>query len=75
MADSEMIAFTLKALKNSGVDTECGACMEVAFTGVTTNQHTCQRDTAVPVVTFLDIENDELQRGKLGALDAIKDRD
>ena len=33
------------ALRNSGVDVECGACMEVAFTGVTTNQHTCKTRT------------------------------
>lgn len=33
---------TIRALKNYGADTKCGACMEVAFTGVTTNQHTCQ---------------------------------
>lgn len=36
------VAGTIQALKNSGIDTECGACMEVAFTGVTTNQHTCE---------------------------------
>lgn len=32
---------TIKALKNSGIDTTCGACMEIAFTGITTNAHTC----------------------------------
>jgi hypothetical protein len=32
----------LRALKNYGADVECGACMEVAFTGCTTNQHTCR---------------------------------
>lgn len=31
----------ITALENSGIDVECGACMEVAFTGVTTNVHTC----------------------------------
>lgn len=31
------------ALKNSGVDIMCGACMEVAFTSVSTNSHTCSR--------------------------------
>lgn len=31
----------IKILTNLGVDTSCGACMEVAFTGVTTNSHTC----------------------------------
>jgi len=39
--DGEM--YTLAALRNSGVDVECGACMEVSFTGVTTNTHTCER--------------------------------
>lgn len=31
----------LQALKNYGADIECGACMEIAFTGATTNEHTC----------------------------------
>jgi len=31
----------ITALKNVGIDTECGACMEIGFTGVTTNLHTC----------------------------------
>jgi hypothetical protein len=35
--------FALAVLRNVGVDTECGACMEIAFTGVTTNQHDCKR--------------------------------
>ena len=35
----------LAVLRNSGIDTECGACMEVAFTGVTTNQHECWEAT------------------------------
>lgn len=39
---ADPVAYVITALKNSGVDTECGACMEVAFTGVTTNAHTCQ---------------------------------
>ena len=37
--DGEVIAM----LRNVGVDVNCGACMEVAFTGVTTNAHTCQQ--------------------------------
>lgn len=41
--------FTLKALKNSGIDTECGACMSVAFTGTNVNEHTCE-PKPVPVV-------------------------
>lgn len=28
------------ALKNVGIDAECGACMEIFFTGCTTNEHT-----------------------------------
>lgn len=32
----------LQALKNYGADTNCGACMEIAFTGVTTNEHSCK---------------------------------
>lgn len=35
------VDFALHTLRNSGIDTECGACMEVAFTGVTTAPHTC----------------------------------
>jgi hypothetical protein len=33
----------LQVLKNVGVDIDCGACMEIAFTGVTTNTHDCDR--------------------------------
>lgn len=29
----------LQILKNMGIDTKCGACMEIAFTGVTTAAH------------------------------------
>jgi hypothetical protein len=36
------LADVVKVLRNHGVDTECGACMEVAFTSVTTNAHTCK---------------------------------
>lgn len=32
---------TLWALKNSGIDISCGACMSVAFSGSTTASHTC----------------------------------
>lgn len=42
------IQFTLGevilALKNSGINTECGACMEVAFTGSSPNEHSCGGD-------------------------------
>jgi hypothetical protein len=40
------VEFALSALANYGADITCGACMEVAFTGVTTNVHTCK---CVPV--------------------------
>jgi hypothetical protein len=36
---------TIQALENMGIDTSCGACMEIAFTSVTTHQHTCERRT------------------------------
>lgn len=35
----------LHALQNCGADTDCGACMEIAFTGATTNQHTCKGES------------------------------
>lgn len=31
----------IQLLKNVGMDTDCGACMEIAFTGITTADHTC----------------------------------
>jgi predicted RNA-binding Zn-ribbon protein involved in translation (DUF1610 family) len=37
----EQPAETLAALRNMGHDVTCGACMEVAFTGVTLAAHTC----------------------------------
>jgi ribosomal protein L37AE/L43A len=33
----------LKALRNMGHDTTCGACMSVAFTGTSTGIHTCKK--------------------------------
>ena len=33
----------LKALRNMGHDTTCGACMSLAFTGTSTGQHTCKK--------------------------------
>jgi hypothetical protein len=33
---------TLTMLRNSGVDTDCGACVEVAFASVTLAAHTCK---------------------------------
>lgn len=41
----------LQILKNMGHDTECGACMEMAFTGVTTNAHTCSKLVTAAVIT------------------------
>ena len=45
---ADHVAFALAVLKNVGIDTECGACMEVAFTGRTTHAHECARGTATP---------------------------
>lgn len=44
------LAEVLQVLKNSGIDVECGACMKVAFTGVTTAAaaHECKRVGAQP---------------------------
>lgn len=33
---------SIKALANSGINTDCGACMEIAFTGTTTATHICE---------------------------------
>jgi hypothetical protein len=44
----------LHVLHNSGVDTDCGACMEVAFTGVTTNQHICRQAAQTPLTRSHD---------------------
>lgn len=33
----------LTALKNVGVGINCGACVEVGFTGLTTANHTCKK--------------------------------
>lgn len=32
----------LQILRNVGVNVECGSCAEIAFTGATTNAHTCK---------------------------------
>jgi hypothetical protein len=37
----------LQVLKNLGHDVDCGACMEIAFTGSTTNEHTCEPVTSL----------------------------
>jgi hypothetical protein len=45
-------------LKNVGVDTECGACLEVAFTGGNSVAHTCKK-----LGTFsTDLANEILNR-------------
>lgn len=36
----------LLILRNAGIDTECGACAEVAFTGLTQAAHSCQAGIA-----------------------------
>jgi hypothetical protein len=41
MATDREVKFALVCLRNSGIDTDCGACMEAAFTGITTNEHVC----------------------------------
>lgn len=38
--------FVIACLRNSGVDTTCGACVEVAFSGATTASHTCEKKPA-----------------------------
>lgn len=40
----EAVALAVACLRNSGIDANCGACMEVAFTGVTMAQHTCRAE-------------------------------
>ena len=47
----------LMMLSNSGIDIECGACMEVAFTGVTTNQHTCSQHPILDQINELRATN------------------
>lgn len=45
--DSTFVA--VRALKNYGADVTCGACMEIAFSGSTVNQHTCGRTERVTI--------------------------
>jgi hypothetical protein len=42
-------AYAMQLLKNVGVDVTCGACAEVAFTGLTTLGHTCERTLLICV--------------------------
>lgn len=44
--------FVIACLRNSGVDTTCGACVEVAFAGVTTASHTCEKP-ATPALPWV----------------------
>lgn len=46
----------IRILKNVGEDVECGACMEIAFTGVTTNQHECKDNKGAVTVTVTPID-------------------
>lgn len=40
----ERISFVTQALKNVGIDTECCACIEIAFTGLTMTDHSCGKE-------------------------------
>lgn len=42
MDENDCVALALACMKNMGIDTECGACMEIAFTGITQAKHTCK---------------------------------
>lgn len=46
----------LKALRNMGHDTTCGACMSLAFTGTTTGNHTCRINVTSPDGGMLSID-------------------
>lgn len=50
--DKDSIKDIVKALENYGADISCGACMEVAFTGVTTNEHTCPNSKKQVIGTY-----------------------
>lgn len=51
--DERAVPYVLQALKNSGIDIDCGACMEVAFTGVTTNAHTCSNHAVKAEIHYI----------------------
>lgn len=53
-----------QVLKNSGIDVTCGACMEVAFTSVTTNPHTCP-SLPGPLLQCIDCKNTESPAGAM----------
>lgn len=54
----------VQILTNSGIDTTCGACMEVAFTGTTTNVHTCKQPVS-PLLQCIDCKNTESPAGAM----------
>jgi hypothetical protein len=41
----------LQILRNVGADTKCGACMEIAFTGMTAAKHECSSGTLLRSIT------------------------
>ena len=57
--ESSTISFTLsnvlQILKNLGHDTDCGACMGIAFTGMCFEEHTCKEAVGAPPleITYL----------------------
>lgn len=60
----------ITALRNSGIDVECGACMEVAFTGATTNKHTCACRSVFAVTT---LRHDAKDGRTIGIYESIED--
>jgi hypothetical protein len=57
-------AYALQLLKNSGIDTTCGACMEISFTGVTQAAHTCPPKPD-PLLQCIDCHNTESPAGAM----------
>lgn len=54
----------ISALKNSGIDTTCGACMEIAYTGITVSDHTCKQSTG-PLLQCIECKNTESPAGAM----------
>lgn len=54
----------IEVLKNSGIDTTCEACMEVAYTGITTSAHTCKQAEG-PLLQCVDCGNTESPAGAM----------
>src|SRR5512146_1625714 len=42
-SQDEKVYFALQVLRNVGVHTECGACMEIALTGATMHKQDCKQ--------------------------------